>query len=76
MTVVITSGLTGRINELAKSHGSLRAAARVLGVDAGYLCRLRDGKKLKPSDRLLRKLKLRRVVYFARTSTTIRKGKS
>lgn len=54
--------LKQRIVELVKQHGSLRAAARVLGVDAGYLCRLRDGEKANPSPALLRKMKLRKIV--------------
>jgi hypothetical protein len=62
------SRLRGRIQELAKQHGSLRAAARVLQVDAGYLSRLQDGSKTEPSDDVLRKLNLRKVVnYIDRT---------
>ncbi len=59
-------GLVGlsrrRIQELAKRHGSLRAAARVLQIDAGYLSRLQNGGKGNPSEDVLRKLDLRRVV--------------
>ncbi len=51
-----------RIDALTERHGSLRAAARVLKVDAGYLSRLRDGLKTNPSDRLLKKLGIKRVV--------------
>lgn len=54
--------LRQRIMELVEQHDSLRAAAKVLGVDAGYLCCLRDGKKTNPSEALLKKLKLRRIV--------------
>ena len=54
--------LRRRIIELAEQHGSLRAAAKVLGVTAGYLCRLRDGEKTNPSSALLRRMKLRRIV--------------
>jgi hypothetical protein len=57
-----TAMLRERIEALTTKHGSLRAAARVLGVDPSYLLRLRDGSKTNPSDALLRKLKLRRVV--------------
>jgi len=52
------------INRLAEQHGSLRAAARVLNVDAGYLSRLQTGEKNNPSDSLLRKLKLKRKVTY------------
>jgi hypothetical protein len=51
-----------RIEELARKHGSLRAAARVLRIDATYLLRLRDGGRANPSPTVLRKLGLRRVV--------------
>ncbi len=58
--------LRQRIQELAKQHGSLRAAARVLEIDNGYLSRLQDGGKTEPSDDILRKLDLRRVVTYVR----------
>lgn len=54
--------LRARILELEKKHGSLRAASRVLLIDAGYLSRLRDGEKNNPSKSVLRKLRLKRVV--------------
>lgn len=56
--------LRGRIQNLAKQHGSLRAAARVLDIDHAYLSRLQDGLKLEPSDAVLRKLGLKRVVFY------------
>jgi hypothetical protein len=45
--------LAKRVQELAKQHGSLRAAARALEVD-------------NPDDDLLRKMGLRRVVTYVR----------
>jgi transcriptional regulator with XRE-family HTH domain len=54
--------LKQRINELVTQHGSLRAVARVLGVDVGYLSRLRGGAKTNPSPEILRKLNLRKSV--------------
>lgn len=59
------NALRRRIQELAKQHGSLRAAARVLKIDAGYLSRLQDGLKTEPSNDVLRKLGLKRVVTYA-----------
>ncbi len=56
--------LRARIQELAKHHGSLRAVARVLDMDAGYLSRLQGGLKLEPSDAVLRKLGLKRIVLY------------
>ena len=58
--------LRARIQELAKQHGSLRAASRVLQIDNGYLSRLQDGGKTEPSEEVLRKLGLRRVVTYIR----------
>jgi len=52
------------IGELVDKHGSVRAAARVLGIDHAYLYRLKVGEKTDPSDALLKKLKLRRVVSY------------
>jgi hypothetical protein len=63
--------LRERIDDLAEKHGSLRAAARVLQVDPGYLSRLRAGEKEWPSDELLRKLKLRRIVLYVDTTDAI-----
>lgn len=56
--------LQDRINELVAQHGSLRAAARVTEIDAGYLSRLRAGEKANPDKDKLRRLGLRRVVTF------------
>lgn len=54
--------LRKRIQELESRHGGLRQLSRVIGVDSAYLMRLRDGEKTNPSDRVLRKLKLKRIV--------------
>lgn len=59
--------LAERIAELVTQHGSLRAAARVLECDAGYLSRLQSGEKDNPEDWLLRRMKLRRIVTYERT---------
>lgn len=59
-----------RIDELVEQHGSLRAVSRVLGVDPAYLSRLRRGEKFCPSDNVLRKmglLKLISVTYHRRS---------
>lgn len=66
---VSTSLLRRRIQELAKQHGSLRAAARVLEVDAGYLSRLQSGEKDNCDDNILRKMGLRRIVNYERIGT-------
>lgn len=58
--------LAQRIEELTAHHGSLRAAARVLETDAGYLSRLASGEKDDPGETLLRRMGLRRVVSYER----------
>lgn len=62
--------LRERISDLIEQHGSLRATARVLMVDAGYLSRLASGEKDDPGEDLLRRMKLRRVVSYERTDST------
>jgi len=54
--------LKQRIEELIAQHGSLRAVGRVLTIDPGYLLRLSTGEKDQPSERVLKKLKLRQIV--------------
>lgn len=61
--------LQERIDELVQQHGSLRAAARVTEIDAGYLSRLRAGEKVNPEKDKLRRLGLRRVVSYERIKT-------
>jgi hypothetical protein len=56
--------LSGRIGELAIKHGSLRALAKVCGVDPGYLSRLYHGSKTEPGTALLRRLGLRKIVTY------------
>jgi len=60
--------LQERVAELVAKHGSVRAAALVLGIDHSYLYRLGSGGKTEPSPALLKKLKLRRVVTYERTA--------
>ena len=61
-----TALLGVRIRELEAQHGGLRAAARVLNCNASYLLRLRDGEKRNPSDTILKKLGLKKVVTYVR----------
>jgi hypothetical protein len=62
MTITISQ----RGKELIERHGGLRAAARVLEVDASYLSRLKSGEKDDPSDSMVRKLGLQRTVIYER----------
>lgn len=68
--------LERRIDELVAQHGSLRAVARVLEIDHGYLSRLRDGSKGEPSQDTLRKLGLRRIVSYERAWRPVKPHRS
>ena len=56
--------LQARIVELMIQHGSLRAAARAVRIDPGYLSRLSNGSKREPSSAVLKKLGVRRIVTY------------
>lgn len=60
--------LAERIAELIKQHGSLQAAARVLRMDVGYLSRLQSGEKTNPGPVVLRRMGLRKVVSYERST--------
>lgn len=62
--------LRSRIAELIEQHGSLRAAARVLDCDPGYLSRLQSGEKDDPGAHLLRRMGLRQTVTYDHLSST------
>lgn len=53
-----------RAASLIHMHGGVRAAARVLKCDPGYLHRIALGRKANPGPALLRRMGLRRVVYY------------
>lgn len=57
--------LQDRVNQLVATHGSYRAAARVLQVDQGYLYRLGDGKAKSPGVALLRRMGLKQTVTYS-----------
>jgi hypothetical protein len=59
-----TVSIDQRIADLVKRHGSLRKAGRVVGLTGQYLYRLQVGEKTNPSEAVLRKLGLRRVVAY------------
>lgn len=56
------------VRALVKVYGGLNAAARGLKIDAGYLSRLQSGEKHEPSDEVLQKMGVRRVVAYVRTA--------
>ncbi len=52
------------VEDLQVHHGSIRSVARVLSLDSAYLCRLLSGEKVNPSDVVLRKLKIKKIVDY------------
>lgn len=56
--------LAERVEQLAKRHGSLRAAARATQIDVAYIFRLHSGEKAAPSAATLRKLGLKKCVTY------------
>lgn len=56
--------LIDRVCELEQQHGGIRAAAKAIGIDPGYLSRLKDGYKTNPSDEVLSLLGLERSVLY------------
>lgn len=55
-----------RIEELAEQYGSVTEVANRLGVNAIYLHRLANGSKTSPSEDVIKKLGLRRIVSYVR----------
>lgn len=56
--------LADRIDELIAKHGSLRAAARAIDIDHGYLSRLATGDKVRPGKTILRRLGVKQVITY------------
>lgn len=54
------------VRQLCDEHGGLRAAARALKISAPYLSRIVNGKKVHPSDEVLKKLGIRKEVTYVR----------
>ena len=58
--------LAQRIDAEIDKHGGLRQAGRALNIDPAYLHRLRSGECANPSDSVLKKLGLKKVVTYER----------
>ena len=52
------------VDALVARHGSLRKAARIVQINYAYLSRLRSEEKTEPTDAVLRRLGLRRIVTY------------
>lgn len=61
--------LKERVQELVDQHESLRAAARAIQVDAGYLSRLANGEKSNPTKTILRKMGLAREITYTKVNS-------
>ena len=60
-TMTKRTTLAERINKLVERHGSLRNVAKITETEPAYLSRLRSGKKMWPSETVLKRLGLKRV---------------
>jgi hypothetical protein len=56
--------LQAAIARLIERHGGLRAAAKILEIDPGYLSRLHRGENDYPNAKILRKLGLEREIVY------------
>lgn len=56
--------LKDRVNLHVKKHGGVRNCAKVFDVDPSYITRLRKGEKMEPSDSILRRLGLVKMVVY------------
>lgn len=59
--------LSKYVQKVVDDCGGIRAAARVLQIDNSYLSKLCTGVRTDPSDEVLKKLKLKRVIMFVPT---------
>jgi hypothetical protein len=68
--------LQQRVLELTGRYQGLRAAARALDIDPGYLHRLKAGEKINPGQEILDKLglKIRQVIYCRKRKRITKKG--
>lgn len=64
MPVHSTAPIIHRIEQVESKYGGLRPAARAMGIDPGYLFRLKNSKKMNPSDDVLAALGLERVTFY------------
>lgn len=62
--------LQRRVSDVCCYAGGIRAAAKALGIEFSYLSRLANGTKTNPSDEVLAKLGLRRVVTYELVTRT------
>ena len=60
--------LQQRVRQLVAEHGTLRAAAKAVSVEVSYLSRLEHGEKTNPSEAVLERLGLVRVVTYRKVS--------
>ena len=56
--------LQGAVRHRIRQAGGLRRLSRSSGVSASYLCRISKGARIEPSEEILEKLGLSRVVHY------------
>jgi transposase-like protein len=58
--------LSDHVNGLVRDHGSIRSAAKAVGIHHSYLFRMLTGEKTHPSDLTLNKLGLLSTPLYCR----------
>ena len=70
--IIVARQFIATIEQQAKAaiadFGGVRAAARILEIDPGYLSRLASGKKSNPSVKVLDKLGLAEPIYYTQAA--------
>lgn len=63
-TLQDTTLLQARMRELVDRIGSVSDTGKLLGVNKGYISRLRSGAQTNPNDAILKRLKLTRLISY------------
>ena len=66
-TQIFPCQLTDRVQQLIDQNDTAHDAATALDISPSYFSRLATGEKTNPSDGILRKLGLRKIVLYIRT---------
>jgi len=59
------------VRVIVNRHGGVRRCARVTGIDKAYLSRMMNGSKVNPSEKVLQKLGLEKVMVYRFAATPL-----